>query len=140
MSIQDRGISPNPFDGDFQPGKTIELKRADFSNPDAFAEIADMPPKFVSALRGLAREAAVTGLAAIVEDDEIDLRVIQNIPKDPVARAKISLLGMNLQLLGMGSTWIDMKGRPFEEIEADIKQEVSGNPKAILAGIFRFTD
>lgn len=140
MSLQDRGISPNPFDEDFQPGKTILLKRDEFLDPDAFSELEDMPVKLESALRGFAREEAVVGLAAIVENDGIDLRVIQNLPEDPVARARISLNGMNLLFLGMGSTWMDMKGRSFEEVEADIRQEVSGNSKAILAGIFRFTD
>lgn len=139
MGLQDRGISPNPFEKDFQLGETMEVKRADFLGL-VFAEIGNMPPQLASALRGFAREEAIKGFSAVFDDDRLDLRVIQNISEDPVARAKISLHGINLRLLGMESTWIDMKGRPFEEVEKDIREEVSGNPKAVLAGILRFTD
>ncbi len=141
MNFQDRGISPNPFDGDFLPGQTIRLKRSDLLDSDAFSEIEGMPAELANALRGYAREKAIKGLVAIVEaDHQIDLRIIQNhLPKGSVAAARISLHEMNLQLLGIGSTWVDMGGSSFEEIEADIKKEVSLNPKAVLAGIFRFT-
>lgn len=141
MSLQDRGISPNPFEKDFQPGKTIKIKRSDFTDPDAFSGIEEMPPQLTSVLSGFAEEKAVQGLAVIIEDDRFYLGVIQNLPEDPVTKARISLHGINLRLLlGADSTWIDMKRKPFEDVEADIRLEVSGKPKAILAAIFRFTD
>lgn len=140
MSLQDRGISPNPFEKDFQLGETIEVKRSDFLDSHAFSGMEKMLSQFASVLRGYAKETAVTGLAAIIEEDELHLGIIQNLPKDPVARARISLYGINLRLLGADAPWIDMKGRPFEEVEVDIRQEVSSNPKAMLAGILRFVD
>lgn len=130
-------------DREFQLGETIEVQRAFVLSHDAFAGIKDVPHQFVKAVRGFAGEEAVVGIAAVIgtENQDVDLRVIHNLPQDDFdSRVRFSLHSMNLRLLKVESTWVNMKGRPFEEVEEEIRQEVSANPKAMLAGIFKFTD
>ncbi len=140
MSRHARGISPNPFEKGRPPGLTYPIKRSDFISPDAFVDIKGMPRELATAFRDYASESNIQGLA-FVHDNGLDFRVIQELPEDPAIKTRISMHGIILLLTqSVHPHWVNMKGRPFEEVEEEIRREVVTKPDAFVIGIFRFID
>lgn len=122
-----------------------ELSRQEFLRDDAFPATENIPGFLSDALRQYASNQSVKGLAIIAGEGRNGGFLIKVI-REPSAeetdadRIRLSVTGINLMMNNGGSEWVGMHGKPFDDVEKDIKDEVSQTPGVILAGIFKFTD
>lgn len=134
-----------PSEETFQPELlTLESSRQQFlEGSTSAAGIENMPDSLNNAFEEYANNQSVKGLAIIGNEGGGALIKIIREPTNEetdVDRAKLSIMGMNLMLMGIDTEWVDMQGKPFEDTEKDIRDEVSKTPGGMLVAIFKFTD
>ncbi len=146
MSRQERRTLTDLPGEEFQLGATTTLRRQELLEPDAFSNIPEAPSLLTDALRHFAGTASVKGLVFVgsKETGSIGITVLEEHSEaeeaSPCARAMGALLTLNLQLGSIYTDLMDIKGKPLEDVEEAVRQEIRENPQAELIGFFRFTD
>ncbi len=123
----------------------FEFKREDFLRDGAFSVIEDMPVFLEDSLRAYASSQSVKGLVIIAGEGEIGGILIEvlrepSIEETDADRIRLSAVGINLKRHNVVTEWVNLEGKPFEDVEKEIRDEVWQTPDVMLGGIVKFTD